>query len=179
MKKSFLLALMCCITMAANAQFYVGGTLGVGCVTTKVEGESSTAATYSISPEFGYKLNKWIAIGATLGATYTEPADAGDDITLFEFAPYLRATFVSLKAIDFFADATFSYQYAKNHGTDISVDGVGFGIAPGFSVNMTDRWKLLGRTVIFQHSSVGDDIKVKTTGFALANNFTVGVLYQF
>ena len=179
MKKNILLLLMCCITMAANAQFYVGGTLGVGCVTTKVKGESSTAATYSIAPEFGYKFNKWIALGATLGATYTEPGDVGDDITLFELSPYLRTTFVRLKAIDFFVDAAFSYQHAKNHGTDLSVDGWGLGINPGFSVNVSDRWKLLGRTTIFQYSSSGDELKVKTTGFALANNFTVGVLYQF
>ena len=179
MKKNIILLLMCCFAIAANAQFYVGGTLGVGCVTTKVEGESSTAASYSIAPEFGYKFNKWISVGATLGATYTEPAGGGDDITLFELSPYLRTTFVRSRAIDVFVDAAFAYQHAKNHGSDFSVNGWGLGINPGFSVNISDRWKLLGRTTIFQYSNVGDDLKVKTTGFALANNFTIGVLYQF
>ena len=29
MKKNIILLLMCCMAMAANAQFYVGGTLGI------------------------------------------------------------------------------------------------------------------------------------------------------
>ena len=181
MKKKILLFFVCCMTMtmAAKAQFYVGGTLGIGCTTTKIEGSSETAATYSITPELGYQINKWAAIGTYLSVTYTEPAGDDNDVTLFGISPYLRTTFWHTKAVDFFVDAAFSYLHAKDHAYDESIDGWGIALNPGFSINVSDRWKLLGRTTFFQHSSIGDEVKLKETGFALANNFTVGVIYKF
>ena len=166
--------------MASHAQFYVGGNIGLSFVTTSVDGESSTSATYSIAPELGYRLNKWFSLGASLGVAYVEPGVEGDgDMTTLDISPYFRTTFAHVRCVDFFADAVVSYEHLLDHNDDDAVNAMGVAICPGIIVNLTDRLQLLGRTVLFQHSGTLGDLDVKSTGFALGNNLSVGVVYKF
>ena len=179
MKKTVLLFLMCCLGMVAHAQFYFGGNVGLSFVSTSVEGESSTSATYSIVPEMGYRLNKWFALGGSLGISYVDPGDGDGNFTMLDISPYFRTTFAHVGCVDFFADAVLTYEHAFYQDDEEGVNAMALGICPGIAVNLTDRWQLQGRTILFQHSRTFGDIDYKSTGFALGNNLNIGVIYKF
>ena len=171
MKKVLLLCLMACFTVAANAQFSVGGTLGFSTEHVKHAG---TTTTFQIAPEFGYELNEAIELGIEVGAGYGHMNH--DDLRTFALTPYVRAKFAKVSCVDFFAEAAFSYKYMEWDDADVDADGWGIGIRPGFIVNMTKNWKLIGKTTLLEYSKMDD---VKTTGFHLNGHFEMGVLYCF
>lgn len=178
MKKILFVAIIALCAMSAKAQVYVGGTFGVSVETNKVNDESQTNSTYSISPEVGYQINNVWAVGLSLGASYTV-IGGGDDLTMWGISPYVRATFAHTGAVDFFVEGAVSYEKAKNDY--LSLNGWGIGLRPGILVNLSERLQLVGRTMLFKYASTGkDSYKVKQTGFMLGgNNVEVGVQYNF
>lgn len=178
MKKLFILALMVTCTIAAKAQFYVGGTFGLSAETTKVDDESHTNSVYSISPEAGYNINKVWAVGLSVGLSYTVNG-GGEDVTTWGISPYARATFAHAGAVDFFAEAAFAYENAEVG--DVSVDGWGIGLRPGILVSLSDCLQLVGRTTLFKYATAGDSpYKLKQTGISLSpTNVELGILFNF
>ena len=52
------------VAVAANAQVYVGGNVGIA--SSKI-GNGDNVTTYKVLPEVGYNINKDWAVGTTLG----------------------------------------------------------------------------------------------------------------
>lgn len=130
MKKALLVlvAVLACVT-TANAQFYVGGSLGF--TSTKVEGESGTS--YKIIPDFGYQLNDKMSVGIQVGyshgiaafgsLTVTDIkqamsnvisgfADMNDDgmkLNSFTVSPYFRYNLVEFGKAHLFVEAYVGY----------------------------------------------------------------------
>ena len=95
------------IAVSANAQVFVGGSVGFGSV--KVAGNDSEV-TYKIVPEVGYNFNKNWAIGLKIGyqkgACNLVDENIAQDVNtkVFTVAPYGRYTFVHSKYVNVFID---------------------------------------------------------------------------
>ena len=63
MKKFFAVALVAMMAMTANAQVYVGGTVGFKSLSC----DGTSATSFTINPELGYNLNENWAIGLSVG----------------------------------------------------------------------------------------------------------------
>lgn len=171
MKKLSVILLFVSMVTSANAQFYVGGTLGVACQDTKISGIGNNSSTaYAIAPEFGYQFNDILAIGLSLGIGY----DSSVDATMFDISPYLRATFAQTKVVDFFAEAVFEYGFVKNGYSDYN-SAWGIGIRPGLLFKVSKKVHLVGRTVLFSYACVD---AVKQTKFSLSSDFDFGVIFN-
>ena len=88
MKKVFLAAVLAVSSLAASAQIWVGGSLGLG-ISEPEEGESTTAI--AIAPEVGYTLNeKWdvaVAVNFDFASCDGETANAGLGYGTGDFEP--------------------------------------------------------------------------------------------
>jgi len=179
MKKLLLIIFMALCTVAVQAQFYVGGTLGASVESNSIAGESHTKQTYSIAPEFGYNITPVWAIGVSFGALYTS-VGGDNDYTALGVSSYLRATFANVGRVHFFAEAAFSHEKTKEQTSHVKVDGWGLGLCPGVRIDLTDKLQLVGRTTLFQYAEAGEkDFKVKQTGFAIGNNLELGMQFNF
>ena len=172
------------IAMAAtaNAQWYVGGSIGFGSVKT-IEGD--TESTYKIAPEVGYRLNDNLAIGLSVGyqkgscdfgSVYSFMRDA--ELETFIFNPYVRYTFLTFGMIDVFADGGFSIITEKDFG-----NGFQFGVRPGIALNLSDKVSLVSGIGFFGFSSYSldaTDESYNSFGLDLENaTATFGLFYNF
>ena len=141
MKKVLMLVVLALASFSvANAQFYVGGSLGIS--HTKVDfGDADQSGTsFKILPEVGYQLNKHWAFGLDVGFTkgYAalgafDPSDykamanavisAGADISsddmidvdlkAFRFAPYARYIILQKGHFELFVDGILGFNFIK------------------------------------------------------------------
>lgn len=180
MKKLILFCLVAFVSMAANAQFYVGGTLGTSYGKTKAGGESVKQFIFTMEPEFGYNIDKSIAVGATLGFGYGD--NDNDTRTVFGVSPYIRATFAQVKSVKFFAEGALFLNHTKDSVSDVdySYNTYGGAVRPGFLVDMGSNIQLVGKATLIQYSKIDDDdIDVKAWSIGIPNQFTLGLLVNF
>ena len=113
MKKIILTALVAVASLSANAQVWLGGSLGFGHENVK---DTSKETTFTIAPEVGYKLNdNWdIAIGLGFGFENYDP-EKGVQIktTSISVNPYARYTFAKAGIASFFVDGGFNVGHVK------------------------------------------------------------------
>ena len=179
MKKILMVTAMLTFALAASAQFYLGGSVGVSTNTVRFQGEHSTLATYGIVPEMGYNISNVFAVGVAVGVKYTVPGEE-DDYTTWDVSPYFRTTFANVRSMKFFVDLSPCYQKYSNNTTDISADGFGFSVNPGFRVNLTDKLEFLGRTSIFSYQKLSrKGYKTTNTQFAIPSVAQLGLQYNF
>ena len=142
MKKIFAIALVAMMTMTANAQVYVGGTVGVK----SLSSDGTSATSFTIAPELGYNLNDSWAIGVGVGYSTNNIAynEAGGfagkldkNVNTFTVSPYVRYTFAKLDKVNFFADGIVSY--ANTGNSDVKVNAFGIGIQPGVAINLNEK----------------------------------------
>lgn len=168
MKKLLTLAFVAFMAMGAKAQFYVGGSVGVKNVTTSVQSQSESVTAFQISPEAGYTFNRTWAAGLSL--SYADM----DEVSLFAFSPYARATFAHLGPVDVFAEGNFSFGSTKIDGAEKSTNFWGIGLGPGLKVNVSDKVAFITRTNLVNYVSTGD-APVKTTTVGLNSDVSLGV----
>lgn len=172
MKKLILMLALAVISFAANAQVYVGGTLGIGVEHASVSGISATNSAFSVAPEAGYCFNDTWAVGASLGIQYQNVSHT--NVTTFSILPYVRATFAHVSVFDFFAELALGYGHEIYDG-----DGVGgfmAGLRPGFAAHLSDRFSLVGRTTLLKYTNFDG---VNGVGFAINSNIELGVEFSF
>ena len=105
MKKILLAAVVAFSSLAANAQIWVGGSLGANFKSVE---NGPKISQFTISPEVGYTLNdKWdIALAINTDLTSVEDAD---NTMSFSVEPYARYTFAKVGNVSFFLDGGFSF----------------------------------------------------------------------
>lgn len=167
------------MAITANAQFYVGGTLGAAYDKVKVKGNSSTSTTsFVLSPDFGYSFDKNISVGATLGLGYSDNDD--NELTKYEISPYIRATFAQAKSVKFFVEGALFLNHSKysfDGDNDFSYNTWGAAVRPGFMVNVTNNVNIIGRATLLQYSKAEkNDIDIKSWSIGIPNQFTIGIL---
>lgn len=183
MKKILMTFAVALIAVAANAQVYVGGNLGIA--SSKING-GDNVTTYKVLPEIGYGINKNWAIGTTIGFGKGTPVEIeGESRNYFAIAPYARYTFVHSKYVNVFVDGGFGYAHYNGKENDgISTNAWAVGLQPGVAVNLNSKVSFVAHVGFAGWKSVKDDYKGAKSSDAWGvdvdgNNVTFGVYYNF
>lgn len=160
------------ISLVANAESYIGGTLGYGLERVSVDGYSTTANAFKFALEGGHHLNDVWALGASVGADY-QNLD-GDGLTTVKILPYLRATFAHASIVDFFGEVAVGY--GCDLMDDYTANSFNAALRPGFVVNTSSKFSLLCRTTLFSFTHYEG---VTGVGFAVNTNLELGFLFKF
>lgn len=172
MKKVFILLMFVALSVVANAQLYVGGTLGVGVEHGTGDYGSATVTTFTVAPEVGYNFNKTWAVGGTVGVQYMDVSGTG--VTTLSILPYVRATFARAGIFDFFGELTAGYGYQTSG--DYGVSGFVAGLRPGFVAHVSNRFGLVGKMNLFKFNTYDGESNV---GFSINNGIELGVQFSF
>lgn len=176
MKKLLLSIMMAGCSLAANAQVWMGGTLGLSI--TKPEGGDAITSLV-ISPEIGYNFNKKWAFGVALEEEALFTADF--NANAFYLTPFGRYSFGRVGIANFFIDGGFQVGY-QNFDTNLSKTdshtAFGFGFRPGVKIELNEHLALEAKTGFLGIRAVTD---VATQfGFGVNNeDLSFGVVYEF
>ena len=154
-----LVAAMMAVTMNAQNNFYVGGSLGLGFYT-----QSGADATYKIMPEFGISFNEKTGVGTVIGY------ESGSE--KFVFAPYFRYTACQAGPVSVFGDVQVGYESYKGGGDNIAV-----GVKPGIAYSLNDKFSLVAKFGdIIGYDDNASKISVLDLNFS---NIQFGFFYNF
>ncbi len=181
MKKVFLAAVVALASLTANAQIWVGGSLGANFNTPDGD-DAETLSTYTIAPEVGYKLNdKWdIAVALNFKMFSYD----GESENNFSIEPYARFTFAEMDKVSFFVDGGFSFgkeNFTMNEdGMPEPAEAEAFtvGVRPGIKFAATDNLSFVAKTGWLGYKNVKDaysEFGLDVNGNALS----FGVYYAF
>ena len=186
MKKVLMTLAVAFIAVAANAQVYVGGNVGIA--SSKI-GDADAVTTYKVLPEIGYNINQNWAIGTTAGWGKGNPVKIEDEPqktqNYFTVEPYVRYTFVRSKYINAFVDGGFGYTHFNHaHGAAASVNAWSVGVKPGISVNLSPKVSFIAHVGFAGWKSAKADVDGAKSSDAWGvdldgNNVTFGVYYNF
>lgn len=182
MKKILMSLAVAFVALAANAQVYVGGNVGIA---SSKEGNADAVTTYKVLPEIGYNINENWAIGTTVGFGKGNPVSIeGESSNYVTVEPYARYTFVRTKYVNAFVDGGFGYAHMNHaHVGGASADAWSVGLKPGISVNLNKKVSFIAHVGFAGWKSVKYDGASKDShawGVDLdGNNVTFGVNYNF
>jgi hypothetical protein len=143
MKKFLILAVVAVFAVSANAQYYIGGSIGFAGSTDKPEaGDKTTTTGFTIAPEFGYSLTEKVDLGITLG--YSNSKEKTGDVELkvngWEVAPYVRYSLVQFGNFNVLGKAAVSVGGGKE-GEQKNTN-FGIRIAPIVTYALSDKFDL-------------------------------------
>lgn len=189
MKKIMMTLVAAFVAVAASAQVYVGGAVGIG--SSKVLGGDSKM-NYEIVPEIGYNITPDWAIGTTIGFGKGKPVSVQnmDELSsYFKVSPYIRYTFVHTKYVNVFADGAFGYTHynksevAKRQNQDDSGHVWSVGIKPGIAINLNRKVSFVAHVGFLGYKNYKDKARSESEnawGVDLdGNNIQFGVYYTF
>ena len=185
-------AALMAVTMNAQNNMYVGGSLGYS---TRSYDGSTLDTQFSLIPEFGVQFNENMGVGVELGYSSDKDESTANLTTTtstFKFSPYFRYTAIKMGNLSFFGDGKFSYSTSKtenktNNGntTDQTVNGWGLYVQPGMAYSLNDKFSLVAKfgNIIGYSSSKPDVSGAKSTNrfqlLNLTNNISFGFYYNF
>lgn len=167
MKKFIAAVAVALCSLTANAQVWVGGSLGFSTTSPKV-GNSVTKLT--IAPTVGYKLSEKWELGLTLEEVATFRSGSTDNE--FSVSPFARLDFWKGGIATLFVDGGFAI------GTDGDNTTFGIGVRPGLKIELSKNLSLETKTGFFGLRSVSDSY----TQFGLGVNnedLSIGLAYEF
>lgn len=169
MKKLFITIAFVAAAMFAQAQFFVGGNLGLGTQSGSVKMETGGTTvtqdapktfTFTIAPSVGFMFNDNMGVGLDLffGSTKLTQKNYNVDpvatkttkTTGIGFAPYFRYVFAEVDNFRFYADARIEYvsstpkETSEQGNTTVTRDGnkttnFGIGVVPGMAYMLTEN----------------------------------------
>lgn len=143
MKKIVLLMFVVCAALTANAQVYVGGSVGFW------HNDDADATSYKIIPEIGYNLSDKWALGMEIGYYHAEDGIFNGEImpetNFFSVAPYARFIYYENGIVRLFLDGGFGFGTYKIKDLGDSENGFEIGIKPGIAVKLNDRFSLISK----------------------------------
>ena len=170
------------VAVAANAQVYVGGSVGIA---SSKNGGGKNVTTYQVLPEIGYNINKDVAIGTVVGWGKGNPVNIEkENCNYFTIQPYARFNVVRTKYVDAFIDGGFGYtHYNHAHVATPSKDVWSVGLKPGIAVNLNKKVSFVAHVGFAGWKSEKYDGASKDShvwGVSLdGNNVNFGVYYNF
>lgn len=177
MKKIFLTLMVLVAAVAANAQVWVGGSLGFW---TNSDAEGSQIKTsFNIAPEVGYDLSEDWSIALALGYTSEKPDD-GDALTSLSVTPYARYNVLKAGNFKLFLDG--AVEIGSVDYDDDSYSAWGVGIKPGIAYSLNEKFSLVAHMGFLGYQDADDEltgIVDKGFGFNFSNNLSFGVYYAF
>jgi len=204
MKKVLLMAAFAVASLAANAQSYVGGTIGFQNNKNNSATTENTVTGFTINPEFGTALNEKWGIGIELGFGYnknkteyvgTAAGTASDEssTTRFQIKPYARYQALKWGMANIFVDGGLNFGLNKAKDMKAAMD-LGLFVSPGVAFNVSESWSIVARltdffTFNFAKSAVPDvagapDAPTSIsaglgTGKFTTGNIEFGIYYNF
>lgn len=186
MKKVLLMAAFAVASLAANAQLYVGGSLGFQ--SAKAGDGADNITKIQIAPEFGYNLSEDFAVGMTIDfttrngniaadGTTSQATKWGDSQSCFKFAPYARYTFAKSGIASFFVDGGVGFSFFNNEGGMV----IGLGVRPGVKLAASEKVDLVAKLGYLGYQ-FGNDKHGKDSQFGLGidnTDISFGVYYNF
>lgn len=175
MKKLMMIAAFMVACVAANAQFYVGGSFGFESAKADKDADNTTA--WSIVPEIGYNIDDKLAVGLQIG--YGQ-MDIEGDLTGSELilAPYARYTFAESGIVKFFVDGGLTY---TSYGSDLEGNTWGIGIRPGINIAASEKVGLVAKLGYIGYSKNSDELGGGSSfGLGVDNtDISFGVYFNF
>ena len=153
MKKLFLSLIVAVCSLAASAQVYVGGQVGVW------RNSDANHTSFNLVPEVGYKLSDKWDLG--LGIGYTHEYLSGLKVNAFQVDPYVRYTVATAGPVSFFLNGGFGFATEKAKAGDWKSDSYNawqIGIKPGIKVSLSKKVDFIA-TMGFLGYRDNDDIK--------------------
>ena len=178
MKKIFLTLMVMVASVAANAQIWVGGSLGFW-NNGDAEG-AETKTTFNLAPEVGYDLSEDWSIALGFGYELQKPED-GENTTVLQVNPYARYNVLKAGAFKLFLDGGVTIGNIEYADEDYSAWNVG--IKPGVAYSLNEQFSLVAHLGFLGYRDSDDEIsqyvKTKGFGFEFANNLSFGLYYAF
>lgn len=181
MKKILMTLVIALSAITANAQWYLGGSVGVASVK---NGNADAETVYKFVPEFGYTINDdWavgVAVGYQKGACSLVNGSFGQntDTELLQINPYARYTVVKSKYVNVFIDGGVALGSYKDWGTEFQL-----GLKPGVALNLNEKLSFVthfGFVGFDSFSPKGEGDTSNMIGVDLdGNNLTFGLYYNF
>ncbi len=184
MKKFILAAIVAATSICANAQVWMGGSLGFDVV--NPEGDKNNTTNFSIAPVVGYSLSEKWDIALEFG--YKSQSYENDALSTkdnFYVAPFARYNFAKCGIATFFVDGGFAFG-----SSEMSVDSEGcvnnyedkstfqIGLRPGVKVELSHKVELDAKLGWLGYRSV-TDVKSRY-GFNVNNEaLSFGMTWKF
>ncbi|MDR0365124.1 MAG: porin family protein [Bacteroidales bacterium] len=155
MKKILLVVVLVCVGMAASAQFYLGGSLGLGLSSTLNNDGDKLGIHMNISlmPDFGYSFNdRWdLGIVGGYGVSVNKLKDSDNTVISGNYAisPYVRYSFLRFGKFKVMGKAKF-YCANNNNEIDTKKFTTGLNISPVLGYNLSDHIILLANLNFFE-----------------------------
>lgn len=190
MKKILAFVAVAIMTLSASAQnWYVGGSLGVGKVTTGDGDDKVSTTAVSVLPEVGYNLNENWAVGTTIGVTHT--STEGHKYTAFGIAPYARYTYFRADIVSLFVDGGFGFSTGKNKYKDDDVEisskstnTFEIGFKPGVALTVNEKFGFVAHVGFLGYRGANKAAKAagepEAWGLSLkGDDLSIGFYYNF
>lgn len=176
MKKIILTMIVACCTLAANAQVWLGGSLGLS-VTDPEQGDAITSIV--IAPEIGYNINEKWGVGVSLEETAV--MTDGNNVNAFYFNPFARYSFARTGIANFFIDGGLQIGFQNFDSNYVKTDShtaFGIGIRPGVKVELNKKWALEAKTGYLGCRVISD--VATQIGLGVNNeDLSFGLVYEF
>lgn len=163
MKRFFLGAALTAVSLAASAQMYVGGSLGLERNTT------DNITNITVAPEIGYNYNAKWAFGTTI--EFDHNYKDGLKYNVFAISPYARYNYFQYQKVKLFVDGGFGLGFGKaKYGDAQSKTATIFeiGLKPGVAFDVTDKFGLVAHFGFLGYrgaNDAGKEIQPETFGF--------------
>ncbi len=174
MKKIILTALVAASSLCANAQLWLGGSVGFKSVSPEV-GDSNTS--FSIAPTIGYSLDENWDIALEIGYANNGDVAVGAPKDAFRIAPFARYNFAKCGIATFFVDGGFGFGKVNYEGGGDATT-FNIGVRPGVKVELSPKVDLdakLGFLGYYNekdsHSLVGLSANTEALSFGLTFKF--------
>lgn len=154
MKKLFLSLIVAVCSLAASAQAYVGGQVGLW------RNTDANHTSFNLAPELGYKLSDQWELGLSIG--FAHNYYDGTKVNGFEVDPYVRYTVAKAGPVSFFIDGGFGFATAKAKKGDRKSDSYNMwqiGIKPGVKVSLSKKVDFIASMGFLGYRD-NDDVKV-------------------
>jgi len=165
--------------VAANAQVWVGGSLGFRTFDAD-ETDFGKNLEFNINPEVGYDLSEDWSIAIALGFKTTSfDVDGVDNTTNISVNPYARYKFLKAGNFSLFLDGGFAFESVDegNKGGDFSNWNIA--VKPGVAYSLNENFCIVGHLGDGLIYRGGDDKAANGIALDIANGLSFGVYYAF
>ncbi len=179
MKKFLLTAIVAVVSLAANAQFWAGGSLSASTSKTTNDGKDvAKTNTIGIKPTVGYTLTDNLDVALELSFQHTDSYSA--NVNSYGFSPFARYTFVKSGNFKVFADGGFSYANVHTSGVKDNTNFWEIFVRPGISYDLTKKVFLTATVgnLNYQFAKTGD-VKTNAFNLDLDSDISFGVYVRF
>lgn len=180
MKKLLLAGALALASLAANAQYYVGGEVQAW------RDGTNHHTTVSILPEVGYKASEKFAVGTTIGWKYDHQSDVSTNT--FQLHPYARYNFFKLGIFSAFVDGTVGFGVGlTSYGDDTSKAACNWevGFKPGLAIQANKHIGVVAHLGFLGYNGANNAAKASggyTDGWGLrasGEDIALSVTYHF